>query len=482
MQTDGHKNSVIKAGIWYTIGNILVKGIAFITLPLFTILMDTDQYGIYNTFAAYVSILAVIVSLGLPSSVRNVRYDLPAEENQYHTNSMVLIMLACAAFITTALVFRKGLVDMLGLSAPLIMIAVINSTCTALHSYYNNILTIDFRYHQFLKLSFFYSITSVMLSVLLIFFVFPNEAALGRALGNLIPMVVIAGYVLVRIWKTSSIRLNTKHTQYGMRFGLPLIPNDLSSLLLAQFDRIMIFRSVGEAESGLYSFAYNVAVIYQVITNSIESAWTPWMFSQINQGNHKCIRDKIKIYVVGLTLGTVMMTLVSPEIIMMLSSEAYWESRTVVVPILFAMYFFAIASIPIGIEFYHKKTSLISACTFGTAICNIILNLIFIPLFGYQAAAYTTLVSYFFYAVFHMVVASKLEPIYMLKMPIVLWSTLCMLVISAISVMALHQPLVRWGIECLLIMALIGVVIKYRTQLNQLVGSILNKRRNDDTR
>lgn len=482
MQTEGRKNNVIKAGLWYTVGNILVKGIAFLTLPLFTLLMDTEQYGTYNTFAAYVSILAVIVSLGLPSSVRNARYDLPEDEKQYHTNSTILIVFAFAAFIAIALAFRNQLVDMLGLSVPLIVIIVINSTCTALHSYYNNILTIDFRYHQFLKLSFFYSISSVLLSALLISFVFPKEAALGRALGNLIPMVIIAGYILVQVWKAGSIRLNKKHTQYGMRFGLPLIPNDLSSLLLAQFDRIMIFRSIGEAESGLYSFAYNVAVIYQVITNSIESAWTPWMFAQINERNHKCIRDKVKIYVIILTLGTVMMTLVSPEIIMLLSSDSYWDSRTVVVPIIFAMYFFAVASIPVGIEFYHKKTGLISACTFGTAICNIVLNMIFIPLYGYQAAAYTTLVSYFFYAVFHMVMASKLEPIAMLKMPVVHISALCMLVVSVISLAALHRPAIRWGIEAVLVFGLLGVAIKYRVQLKLLIGSILNKRQTGDTR
>lgn len=476
MASQEQSNNAIKAGLWYTIGNILVKGIAFLTLPLFTILMDTEQYGIYNTFAAYVSIGAVIVSLGLPSSVRNVRYDFPEEENQYHINSTILIAGAFCIFIIMALIFREQLVSILGLSLPIILITVINSTCTALHSYFNNILTIDYRYHQFLKLSFFYSTTSVLLSALLIVFVFPADAAVGRALGNMIPMALIAGYVFFRVWKQGTVRMNRTHTRYGLRFGLPLIPNDLSSLLLAQFDRIMIFRIIGEAESGLYCFAYNVAVIYQVVTTSIESAWTPWMFSRINERNHKDIREKINIYVAALTLGTIMMLLVSPEIIMLLSSNAYWESRSVVIPILFAMYFFAVASIPVGIEFYHKKTGWISACTFGTAICNILLNMFFIPRFGYHAAAYTTLASYFLYALFHMAAASKLEPIYMLKMPAVLLSVLCILIVSGISQVALHRPLVRWGMEGGLILVLMIAAFHFRKQLMQFIVSILNKR------
>ena len=163
-------------------------------------------------------------------------------------------------------------------------------------------------------------------------------------------------------------------------------------------------------------------------------------------------------------------------VFMLLSSNAYWESRSVVIPILFAMYFFAVASIPVGIEFYHKKTGWISACTFGTAICNILLNMFFIPRFGYHAAAYTTLASYFLYALFHMAAASKLEPIFMLKMPVVLLSMLCILIASGISQIALYHPVVRWGMEGILILVLMIAAFHFRKQLRQFIVSILNKR------
>ena len=43
----------IRAGLWYTIGNMLIKGIPFLTLPLFTRLMSTSDFGIYNTYISY---------------------------------------------------------------------------------------------------------------------------------------------------------------------------------------------------------------------------------------------------------------------------------------------------------------------------------------------------------------------------------------------------------------------------------------------
>lgn len=472
------ENKVIKAGIGYTVGNILVKGITFLTIPIFTHLMRTDEYGVYNTYAAYVSIVAVVVSLGLPSSVRNARYDMPDEERRYHINSVSLILLAFSIFFLTAVCLHKQLSNLLGISVSLLLIVVVNSACTALHSYYNNILTIDFRYRQFLKLSFFYSITSVCLSILMIYFKVPTQSsALARAIGNMIPMIAIAIFVLVHVWKRDRIQLRHQYTRYGIRFGIPLIPNDLSSLILAQFDRIMIYRFIGESESGLYSFAYNVAVIYQVVTNSIESAWTPWMFSQLHAKNYSNIKQKTKAYIGLLTLGTGMLALASPEIIMLLSSRAYWDGRTVVVPIIFAMYFFAVATIPVGIEFYHKKTGWISFCTFFAAICNIVLNFVLIPRYGYQAAAYTTLGCYCLYAIVHMQMAARLEPIALLKMPFVLISVCAMGVFVAISIAALYHPIIRWAIECFILCIVLAVFIRKRKFLMQVLSDFHAARR-----
>lgn len=469
-------NKAIKAGVWYTVGNILVKGIAFLTIPIFTFLMSTDQYGLYNTYAAYVSIVAVVVSLGLPSSVRIVRYDLPEEENAYHINSALLLVLTFICFLFLAVCLKDILVQIGGLSGVLLLIVIVNSACTAIQSYYNNILSIDFRYREFLAISFCYSAVSVVLSILFICFLFRKQSALGRALGNMVPMVAIAGYALFHILKKDKIRLNKEYIKYGIRFGLPLIPNDLSSLVLTQFDRIMIYRIVGESESGLYSFAYNVAVIYQIISNSIETAWTPWMFSKLNDMAYAEIKKSLKLYLGLLTYGTVLLMLVSPEVIVLLSSEAYWDSRNVVIPIIFAMYFYALAAVPVGIGFFHKKTGWISVCTFCTAIYNIAMNAIFIPSYGYKAAAYTTLVCYFLYAVAHMIVAARLEPISLLKMPFLLLLIAVMMVASAVSTLTITMPAIRWSIAiCLMILA--GVfAFQNRGRLRQLLSKTVEHR------
>ena len=55
------KNKVLKAGIGYTIVNYFLKGLGFITVPIFSRLMAVSDYGIYNTFLSYEGMLYLFI-------------------------------------------------------------------------------------------------------------------------------------------------------------------------------------------------------------------------------------------------------------------------------------------------------------------------------------------------------------------------------------------------------------------------------------
>ncbi len=62
----------------------------------------------------------------------------------------------------------------------------------------------------------------------------------------------------------------------------------------------------------------------------------------------------------------------------------------------------------ISFEYYIGKTSYTTGATVAAAILNLILNFICLPIFGYAVAAYTTLICYVAYAVFHYCVIRRL--------------------------------------------------------------------------
>ena len=54
-----------KAAVWYLICNFLQKGISLISVPLYTRLLTTDQYGAYQVFCSWVEIFEIITTLRL---------------------------------------------------------------------------------------------------------------------------------------------------------------------------------------------------------------------------------------------------------------------------------------------------------------------------------------------------------------------------------------------------------------------------------
>lgn len=59
----------VRASIWFLICRFLQKGISFITTPIFTRLMNTSEYGQFNVFNSWLSIVSIIVTINLSSGM-----------------------------------------------------------------------------------------------------------------------------------------------------------------------------------------------------------------------------------------------------------------------------------------------------------------------------------------------------------------------------------------------------------------------------
>ena len=87
----GMPNSA-RSAIVFVISSFLIKGITFLTTPIFTRLMDPTQYGIIATFNSWQLIVEVFALLGLTSAgVFNVGLNDYREcRDQYVSNVLTL--------------------------------------------------------------------------------------------------------------------------------------------------------------------------------------------------------------------------------------------------------------------------------------------------------------------------------------------------------------------------------------------------------
>ena len=402
MANESSGKKALKAGLGYTVGNMLVKGLSFLAIPLFARLMTVEDFGIYSTFSSYVMIMTVLAGFTLHTSVRNAKLDYVDLTGSYCSSVTLLVIGNSLLLLGLSLVFAAPLARSLSLEQPYLpALIVLESFGMAMLTFYNSVLSVDYKYKEYLVLSLVYAVAGIGGSVLLILTLCRGQGYLGRILGTLIPAVLVGIYVVIRLWRKDRPRISREYWRYGMAISLPTVPHGLSQLLLNQFDRIMIKSIIGSTEAGLYSFAYNVGMIFQVITNSMDTAWAPWFFEKMKAKEYPAIRRAASAYVVFVSIGAMALALISPEVILIAGGSKYSDSRYVTMPIVLSMYYAFLYTLPSSVEYYYKKTKLIALGTMLAAGMNILLNAVFIPAFGYVAAAYTTVACYLLYYLLH---------------------------------------------------------------------------------
>ena len=459
MVKDGTGKKAIKAGIGYTFGNILCKGLNFISAFIFARLMTPQDYGIYNTYSSCVALLTVIVGFALHASLKNAFLDYKKDFEEYCSSLLIPITLNAIIWIFFAYIFRNALATLITIPVSLIVFIVIEGFAHYIFEFYNNYLAVKFESKKYVILSITYALAGIILSVILILTIYSDNTYMGRVLGTTVPIFLTAVFVMYQISKVSRPKINIQYWEYGLKISLPIVPHGVSQIILAQFDRIMIGKISGKEMAGLYSFANNIGNIFHVITVSLDTAWTPWLFCKMEEKEYSLIKKVSNWYVVFVTFLASGLMLVSPELILIMGGKSYIQSKYVVVPIVLSVYFAFMYTLPSGIEYYYKKTKIIALGTMLAAILNVILNSKFIPRYGYVAAAYTTVFCYLFYYILHLIISKKIHGSMIYDLRSILGSPIFMVCFTMFCVYYVDNMVIRWGI-LIIIIAFIILALK----------------------
>lgn len=400
-------NKFMKAGIGYTAGNFLIKGITFLTVPIFSRLLTPEEYGMVNIYISYETIISLIIGLGLHASIKSAKYQFE-NLNEYCSSILRFSLRNLLVVLIIANVFFGFYEQYLDMSRLIINLLLIQGFCDSVILSYNSRISLDYQYIKFLVISIVNTIINIGLSLILIIFVFSENRYLGRIIGLSTSTIVITIYIIYYFFKLNPPSRDKQYVKFGLQFSLPLVPHGLSQVLLSQFDRIMIKSMVGVGQAGIYSFCSNISLIPTVIFNSIDQVWMTWFFERMDSKDYSAIDKRSKVMLIVFSLVICFFTAFSPEMIKILAPRSYWDSINCVIPIVLSVYFVFLYSFPSYIEYFMKKTKMIALGSVLAALLNVILNYILIKKFGYIAAAYTTLFAYIMYFIYHWVIARKI--------------------------------------------------------------------------
>lgn len=437
-----------KVSTSYLFGSLFNKGIAFFTVPIFTRLLSTSDYGIVTTYNSWIAILAMIVGFAMHTGIRIAFVDYRAEMDDFMA-TVTSFTLFSGAILSVIIIIASVFIST-SLNSYLVVLCLLQSISSALIEDYSMYLMMQYRYKFRTALMVLPNFISTILSIFVIKFLLKHNLYLGMIIPTAFTLIIFGILVCKLVYSRSRCIYKKSFLKYALSFSLPLILHGIALNILSQSDRTMITWLASPSQTGIYSLIYNFSMIATVITTSLEGIWIPWFYNQLNNRKINEINIIARDYIDIMTYSLIGVVLVGPEVVKILATPNYWGGIKIIPPVVISNFIIFAYSLYVNIEHYHKKTKGITINTVIAAILNLILNYLFIPKFGYIAAAYTTLISYFVSFILHAVKSKKLEPnlyqIYYFVIPIF---EICLA--TLIFYIFIDKSLIRWGILFLFI-------------------------------
>jgi O-antigen/teichoic acid export membrane protein len=277
----GYLKRLVTTGAAYQFGDILAKGLALLTLPLYTRHLDTRAYGAAESLLTAVILCSILARAGVGEAFIRFYFD---DKDTARRERIARTATATVAWTTTvvsllAVAFARPLSRVvLGSEDPLLF------DCAALGLWaFTNLemayaqLRVDERKRVYVYASGANVLMTVAFTVLLV--VFANQGARGLLLGNFgaSALVVLGLWWVLR--RRVSLRVRPADLRAMLRFGLPTVPADASVYALQVADRFYLFRVFSQSAAGQYAIAIKLATVVFVAVRGFQYAWPPLAYS-----------------------------------------------------------------------------------------------------------------------------------------------------------------------------------------------------------
>jgi O-antigen/teichoic acid export membrane protein len=272
---------LVTTGAAYQFGDILAKGLALLTLPLYTHHLAPQAYGAAESLLTAVILSSILLRVGIGEAFIRFYFD---DDDPERRARIARTATAAVAWTTTvaavAAVAAAGPLSRLLLSFedPLLLDCAVLGlwAFTNLEMAYAQ-LRVDERARVYVLASAANVTMTVAFTIALV--VFAGEGARGLLLGNFAASTVV---VLALWWVLRarfSLRVRRTDLRAMLRFGLPTVPADASVYALQVADRFYLYRSYSHGAAGVYSVAIKLATVVFVAVRGFQYAWPPLAYS-----------------------------------------------------------------------------------------------------------------------------------------------------------------------------------------------------------
>ncbi len=465
----------VKASAWFVICSIFQKGVNLVTVPLFTRLLTTEQYGQFSVYQSWYSIVIIFATLNLFYGVFNtamIKY--PDDRNRYISSVQGLASTVTLLLLVIYLPLRNYINELTGLSTLITLVMFAEFFTMPALSFWTARQRYEFKYAALVGVTIGMSVLSPIVGVIAVSLT--EEKGVARIVSAALVNICVGLFFYVfNVVKGKKV-YNKEYWKFSLGFNLPLVPHYLAQIILGQADRVMIDNMFGESKVAIYSVAHSFSLVMNIVTNGINSSFVPWTYNKLAEKDITPLKKMPTVLLFGVAAIALFPVFVAPELMWIVAPPEYSEAIWVIPPISTSVYFMFVGILATNVEFFYEKTNFGMVASVLTAALNIVLNALLMPKFGYMAAGYTTMISYMLYAFAHYMFMKKVckeklgvKSVYNDKLVVLI--TVAYLVCTAIAMCLYNFTIIRYAI---LLIAFIVIIIK-REKVIEIVKNIKKK-------
>ncbi|MEZ7901710.1 MAG: oligosaccharide flippase family protein [Flavobacteriales bacterium] len=404
----------------YGVSSMFARILNFLLTPLYVTSFSTAQYGEVSELYANVAFFMVLLGFGMETAF--FRFS-KTEENKDSVYSTALTFIATFSglFILLGFLFTQPIANLIGYASRpdfIIYLALILGL-DAFASIPMAKLRNENKAKKFAQINLINIGTNIFFNLLFIAYAktsfdHGNKTALVELLYR--PEIGI-GYIFISNLLATGVKIillypefikvkwqmNMKLLKNMLIYSLPLMLGSFAGIINETFDRILLRRVLepeygvvfAKQQVGIYSGVYKLSILISLFIQAFRYAAEPFFFARAKEKNaNETYRTVMNYFVLAVSVMFLFILMYLEVFKWLLPKKEYWEGLHVV-PILL------IANIFLGVYYnqsiWYKlsgQTKFGAYIAIGGAIVTIVLNVIFIPILGYVASAWTTLLVY----------------------------------------------------------------------------------------
>lgn len=397
MTTRGRFGKLFSDTVILAIGTFGSKLLVFLLMPLYTALLSPSQYGTAELITGTANLIMPFACVGITNGIFRFAAEKGTDREGVFSSGMVLLGAGlCGTVLLGAVALCIGaawrteifLVVLYVLAADLQAVcaqyvrAVDRTRLFAVQGILNTLVTVGF--NILFLMAFDLGVTGYVLSTVV---------------GNLLTTAFLV--VSARLWRVFRLSHVSRTAMRELfRFSLPMVPTTICWLITDLSDRYLVSWFCGEAVNGVYSAAYKIPTIVNLVSGIFMQAW---QFSAVVQSadGEECSRFYSQVFRGFLSvifIGSGGLILLSPWLCRLLLNSAYHEAWRYMPTLLCSAALESVVSFLASVYMVRKKSmhSFLTAVA-GTGL-NLLLNFLFIPrtgtFGGALGAAIATLIGY----------------------------------------------------------------------------------------